>query len=466
MRTKKEILQNDDELMFTQKCYLDFRLWAERVFGLEVKDFHIEWMKLIHNNRFVTIKAFRGSGKTTFLGVVYPLWLAFYKPGCHLLYTASELSQATKILDEVKEEIENNEFLQELMPEMPSTWKKTELKMTNGSKISCKAFTKHIKGIHVDYAFVDEVQDISDRDVYYKAIAPTVNQKKGHIIAVGATDNPTDMLEELRSKKEYVAKSYPILVRPGESIWPEKFPLKEIESIRKRDGEPSFQTQYMLNAKSDIEGAVYPTEWITNCFDPTETFGDQKYEDSTTVIGADFAISQGNRADFDCYIVMEKVGGKAIIRYGERHRGLSKDAKVQRLKELHDRYKPLKMVLDPANIGEAVLQDLRMEAYPVQEGEFYPKARNKLLVTLQTIIQPDKNGNSTLVIPRDPENPQVLNFTNKLVEELLGFKEEKSESTGMTSLVSRGAHDDTVMALALACKASVEQKGFLDMVAM
>jgi len=464
MRKLQEILKEDLELVFNDKCYLDFKLWASRVFGLEIKPFHLEWMRLIHNNRFVVISAFRGSGKTTVLGVVYPLWLCWFKPGTHILFTAAELGQATKILDEVKETIENNEFLNELMPSNPSTWKKTELKMTNGSRIFCKAYTRHIKGIHVDYAFCDEIQDCFDRDIFNKAIAPTVNRKKGHLVAAGTPDHPADLLEELKSRKDYISGTYPILIKPGLSIWPEVFSMEEIDKIRKRDGEGSFQTQYMLNASAELEGAVFSPNWIVNCFDKNDKFGDKKYEESVCIIGADFAISQGARADFDAYVVIEKISGKSILRYGERHKGLPKDAKEQRLRELYRRFKPLRIIIDPSNIGEAILQDLRNEGYPVVGGEFHPRARNKLLVNLQTMIQPNKDGKSELIIPRDPSCPATLTFTNKLVEELISFREEKSQSTGMTSLVSKGPHDDTVMALALACKGAAEQKEFLSLV--
>jgi len=272
MRTLKSILKEDDETLFNDKCYLDFQLWSERVFGFQVKDFHLEWMRTVYNNRFTTIKAFRGSGKTTFLGVIYPLWLCWFRPGTHILFTAAELGQATKILDDVKDTIEENEFLNELMPPNPSTWKKTELKMTNGSRIFCKAYTPHIKGVHVNYVFCDEIQDCTDRDVFNKAIAPTVNQKKGSIVAVGTPDNPGDLLEELTHRAEYVTKSYPILIRDGVSRWPEKFPIDEILKIRKRDGENSFQTQYMMNSNTEADGSVYPADWVSNCFDYREKF--------------------------------------------------------------------------------------------------------------------------------------------------------------------------------------------------
>ena len=122
--------------------------------------------------------------------------------------------------------------------------------------------------------------------------------------------------------------------------------------------------------------------------------------------------------------------------------------------------------MDPSHIGEAILQDLRNDGLPVTEGEFHAKARHKLLVNLQMMMQPDKNGNSELVIPRNPEDAATLTFTNKLIEEMIGFKEEKSPTTGMTSYVSKAQHDDTVMALALACKAAAQQREFLDIVAV
>ena len=467
MRTLKQILKDDEETLFNDKCFLDLRLWAERVFGFQIKPFHLEWFNILNNHRFSVIKAFRGSGKTTILGVVFPLWLCWYRPGTHILFTASELKQATKILDEVKEEIENNEFLNELMPPNPSTWRATELKMTNGSRIFCKAYTKHIKGVHVNYVFCDEIQDCADRDIFNKAIAPTVNQKRGTICAVGTPDNPGDLLEELSHRSEYKAKSYPVILKPGVSRWPEKFPIDEIERIRKRDGEHSFQTQYMMNSNIEGEGAVYPADWVSNCFDYKERFTNQPlHEDSMCILGADFAMSKGMRADFDAYVVVEKISNKVIIRWGERHKGLSKDAKIQRLGELYKKFKPTRMVLDPSNIGDTIIQELRQKAYPVEAGEFHSRARNKLLVNLITMIQPDKNGDSELVIPRDPEDSLTLSFTTKLIEELISFREQKSLATNMTSIISKAPHDDTVMALALACKGAADQRVFLDMVAI
>lgn len=447
-----------EQCYFTKIRKIEY-LYDSEVFDMTVpsKKWYIADGAHVHN-----------SGKSTMLGVIYPLWLCWYRPGTHILFTASETNQAIKILDEVKETIENNELLKPLMPPNPSTWKKTELKMTNGSRIFCRPYTMHIKGLHVNYVFADEVQDCVDRLVFYRAVAPTVNHKKGHLVATGTPNDISDLLEELSNKPEYHAINHPVLIKPGVSRWPEVFPISELEKIRKRDGEASYQTQYMMNPKAETEGAVYLPEWVDNCFDPHEKFitGVPPEGSGVFVIGGDFAISKGARADFDAYVVVEKISDKAIIRWGERHKGFSKDAKIQRLKELIARFKPVKIILDPSLIGDTIINELRMEGFPVEAGEFHARSRNSMLVNLLTMIQPDRSGTSALVIPRDKNDMLTMTFTNKLVEELISFKERKSTSTNMTSIVSTSSHDDTVMALALACKGAAQQKEFVDFFAM
>ena len=465
LRTFVDILPSGvSEPLFIDICGLDISYFCSHVFGFTVKDFHRDWFSLIHDNRFSVLQAFRGSGKSTLLGVVYPLWLCYFYPNTRILLCAGELSQCTKILDDVKDFIETNEFLRVLLPDNRSlAWNKTNAKLSNGSSFVCKTWTKRIKGLHVDYAFIDEVQDIYDREIYNKALTPTVTKRKGTIVATGVSDYPGDMLEELAHRPGYVSRLYPVLSDVGISLWPEDFPISELQRIR-GDSESTYQTQYMLNSSAASDNAVYPAHWISNCYDYHEKFSPLSFEGSICFIGADFAISDGPRADFDCYVVIEKVSGKTVIRHGERHKGLPTEAKKQRLKDLYSKYHPLRMVLDPSNIGTTLIKELRNEGYPVVEGEFHAGPRHKLLVGLQIVMQPDKDGLSCLVIPRNSEDEACLTFTNKLVEEMLGFKEEKSQATGIMRYVSKAAHDDTVAALALACKASSEQREFQDLV--
>jgi hypothetical protein len=168
-------------------------------------------------------------------------------------------------------------------------------------------------------------------------------------------------------------------------MWEKSFPMSKIEAIRRRIGESAFQTQYMLNPRAAGDNDVFPPAWISSSFDDKLRFSydGPKYaqNDSIRFIGADFAMSQGPRADYDSYIVVEKIGGRTVLIYGERHRGSSTDAKKDRLRELYRIYKPLQMILDPSSVGTAILNDLRNETLPVREGEFHIERRQRPVVS-------------------------------------------------------------------------------------
>ena len=71
-------------------------------------------------------------------------------------------------------------------------------------------------------------------------------------------------------------------------------------------------------------------------------------------------------------------------------------------------------------------------------------------------------SNRKLVIPKEKDDFQAVDFANVLEYELFAFKELKSDSTGRTSYISKGRHDDTVMSLALAVKYVVLMQEFDD----
>lgn len=117
-------------------------------------------------------------------------------------------------------------------------------------------------------------------------------------------------------------------------------------------------------------------------------------------------------------------------------------------------------MLDESNIGQAILQELRADGLPVEAQQFNSSARASLLTNLLRIIE-----NKKLVIPRSKEDPYTMNYTNILTEELISFKEVESKTTKIKHMVSEGAHDDTAISLAMACKGAGSKKAFVDYIA-
>lgn len=477
IRTLKQIYQDLSETDFLFKI-TDFAFFTERVLGWQPQPFHLEWIDYALKNRRVAIQAPTGFGKTTILGTAFCLWTAMNQRDKEMCIVSKTLPQSTRVLGGIKDAIENNEFLKSLIPKdkpMSNWCSQTYMEVSSGCKIFCRPYSENIKGIHVDYLLGDEVASYDDPQIWYRFVVTRTNAKNGIVIAISTPDNIADLMQELQANPEYVARTYPAIVN-GKSIWPDRFPMTKLDKIKNEIGVASFEKEYMCNAKAEVENAVYPPHLLTECFDYGVGFSTLPLQ-GFTVIGCDFAIASGPRADFDAFVVLNKFGRKSTMLHGETHRGFTIAAKVARLKDLFEMYRPrvqydangkevppeiaatIKFVIDPSSVGQAIFDELRKEGIPVEAAKFDAINRNAMLINLRQMVE-----NKDLIIPRDQEDPLCMNFTDKLIKELISMMETKTKS-GQITYQSKAPHDDTVMALAMACHGVAAQKEFLDCMA-
>jgi len=145
---------------FLSRCSVDFELWSTRVMqdpvdhtkGLDFQPFHMEWFNMAEHNRRSCIVAARGHGKTSELGIAYPLWKSFFNQGKKFMIVSDTLNQARGILSDIRTTIEDNELLLQLKPTTSKdTWKKTEIVTSTQCTIFTKPYSDKIRGNHVDY---------------------------------------------------------------------------------------------------------------------------------------------------------------------------------------------------------------------------------------------------------------------------------------------------------------------------
>lgn len=418
--------------------------------GLNICEVHEEWINLVHNNRDVAILAPTGFGKSEVLCIAYSLWLVYFNQFKEVLIVSNEREQSVKLLERIKNCIEDNELLKELIPESRDTWTKTEINLSTRCKIFCKSFGQgeSLKSYHVDFVFGDEASSYDDPNIFFRYVMTRAASKRGKVCCASTPVSIVDLMALLSEpSRGFVYKAYPA-IQNGKSIWPEKFPLEELEKIKKRIGVSNFEREYMVNPKAEEEGAIFPPDLVSNCFDHHSSFRDAS--GGEVVMGVDLAISEGPRADYDASVIIEKVGDMNMLIYGERKRIRTIEAKVIRLKELYNRFKPKRILVDKSLVGPAVIQELRKSGLPVEECDFHQINRNNRLVTLRKVIEERR-----LSIPFNTQDSLTNTFSNILVEELIRFKETTTPAK-TKAIVSTGAHDDTVMALALAVEGSMK----------
>jgi len=469
MRTKEEILQWEDEQVFTNKCIFDFSFFCERVLGYIVKPFHKEWCELLRKHSRILILAPTGYGKTWYFGIAYPIWLSIFKPGSWSVIISKVVKgQSSTIIEEIKFRIEDNEFLAEHLKPVGNDrkmWTKDKMICSNNSKMENAPYSMSIRGKHPDYIFGDEVSSYMDKTDHYQiwfrdVESRVADAKHGKIAAVTTPIEPGDLGVMLFNNPKYVAKKYPAIINfknndynTGESIWPERFSIEML--MKERSTNPGiFERNYMVNHEADVEGSIFKTKNLFELLDNNRTFTSELVdENSIVMIGCDFAMSDGPHADFDAYSVVEKCpNGKIVLLHMEKWKGINMEDKIIRLKELGKIYSPYQFIIDKSNVGNDIALRLISAGYSADPVSFGPASRGLILGTLKSVVE-----NKLLVIPYSKEENEEQWLINELFDQMIGFKEDKTEKTRITTIVSRAMHDDLAISLALAVKGANEQ---------
>lgn len=478
MRKIEEVLNGMSMLEFLNKCK-DFKFFCENLIGLNkdggIHNYQVEWFDLVMDNDYVMIQAPSGFSKTTIFEAIaiYLIWNNYDKK---IMIIANAEPIAKKIIGEINDFINENEIINQLKPkDYRETWNKTELKTTTRCKIFCKPYTPNMRGERSDFTLVDEADAEAFRDVkIFKEHVVSRLNPGSKIALISTPDSTTGLMTYLLDTDKdnlWVFKKYQAIIdikvkgdySTGESLWKERFSLDYLLEKKKLMGD-AFEKIYMCNEKAEMEDSLFKTKHLINCYDNRFKF-EQKPSGGLIIIGCDFAYSEHDSADDTVFVVIEKIRGVYIIRnIIILPKGSDLRTKVEEIKELFEQYKfrldkegnqlePI-IVCDGSNIGSDVVNELYSQGYAVVSEPFSAPRRKDMYKVLQNIIE-----NKKLVIPRDPSKQEVIDLTNLLKEQLLGFYEKKSQQGGYhgTVLVSSSSHDDVAAALALAISEGVKQ---------
>jgi len=468
MRTKEEILGRMSLVEFNTRCLIDFKFFCEKMLGLTtyggIQKFHMEWFRLVQRNKVSIIEAPSGFSKTEIIGVAYPLWIMYTRKKRNILLVSKTIKQAEgNILQRIKNYILDNELLKEVLvpKDAKATWNKQEIRTKNGHWCINVPYNINIKGYRAHIIILDEADSYEDPSIFFEHVLSRI-VPGGKVVLISTPEGPTNLLGMVRSRYPKVGYIKTVAIvdekgRPkkepleeGKSIWEERFSMEWLMEQREVMGENAFQKNYMCNILTDPEDGIFSLKSIYACFDKTYSFSEEVYPEAQYFIGADFAVSSGPKADFDAFVVVEKKDDFLVIKKIETYRGILGPVKVEHLTRLYNTYQSnlqTMILADESNMGTLLINDLRARGLTVLPQKFSHQERKKLLQVLANVIESKR-----LVIPRSPLDPDALDKTDALVEQLIGFVRKKSPNTGSELFLSKASHDDIVMALAMAVK--------------
>lgn len=490
MITEEETLQGMDKTLFDIKCKFDFKFFCERMLGLTdlggLHEFQLEWFRLAEKSINTVIEAPSSSSKTEIMGVCYPLWHLYTKDKkLEILLVSKTVAQAEgNLLDRIKDYIMGNEIMKKaLVPANARvTWNKLGIKTINQSTIKNVPYNLNIKGYRAHLIICDEADSYEDVDIFFRHVISRPHPG-GKIILISTPEGTTKLIGQLKEKAEhsdefsdynFMKTTSLVFKDTGEYVTGDD--IKDIEDFNRLISEDkikplwsendnfsfkslkqkfllgkyTFFQNYLCEIIGESEDAAFPLASIIDTYNHDLRFNFDKNNDAQYLIGADFAISSGPRADFDAYVVVELLNNVYTVKHMETYKGLQRPQKVARIKWLYDAFystRGTRVVADESNMGTMVMNDLRASGVTVIPQTFSGIARFKLINILSNVFQ----SPGSLVIPKNPIDENNNKLVNELQNQLMGFKRTKTDK-GNETFLSKAVHDDIAISLAMAVK--------------
>ena len=299
----------------------------------EFAPFHHEMIGTLQDKskELIVTVAFRGSGKSTIISLIYILWsIIGQEERKYILLVGRTQEQARQLLRNIRTELENNELLRsDLGPfrEEEDEWRNMSLVISNtGTRITAISVGQSIRGFRhgphrPDLIVCDDVEDLESvktqegrdktYDWYLNEVIPAGDLRTTRVVVVGNylhNDSFTQRLREIVSLEpiERAYLHYPLLDNKENTLWPGKYPTKaHIEKEWKRiNNKVVWHREYLLDTISTEEQVIRP-EWV-KYYDQVPADSSPEYQ--FTILGVDLAISQNDSADYTAIVVAKVFG--------------------------------------------------------------------------------------------------------------------------------------------------------------
>ncbi len=258
-------------------------IWNERQ-GQKTPDLHHRIARWLSGHwrggrRELLLMAFRNSGKSTLVGL-FCAWLLHRDPNVRIMVMAADLALARKMVRNVKRVIERHPLTQGLKPKRADQWASDQFTVNRGAELRdpsmlAKGVGANITGSRADVIICDDVEvpntcdtpakrdDLRERlqELDYVLVPGGLALYVGtpHSFHSIYADEPRlETGEDAPFLDGFERLVLPVLDETGESRWPERFPVKKIDAIRRRSGPNKFASQMMLRPVDLADGRLDP----------------------------------------------------------------------------------------------------------------------------------------------------------------------------------------------------------------
>jgi len=225
------------------------------------------------------LMAFRGSGKSTVVGV-FCAWLLACDPDTRVLVLAAEHALATRMTRAVKRGIERHPLTRGLKPRRPEQWAADQITVarrldSRDPSLVARGITGNITGSRADVIICDDVEVPNTCDTALKrdrlrarlGDLDYILTPGGLMVYVG-TPHAYESIYAAEARPEagetrpfldgFARLEIPLLDVRGRSAWPQRFTPAVIEQVRRRQGPNAFASQMQLRPVNLADSRLDP----------------------------------------------------------------------------------------------------------------------------------------------------------------------------------------------------------------
>lgn len=425
------------------------------------------WNKLVMSTKYLAIECARGHGKSVFFSQILNIYDMFlFKFRRFILISASQ-EQANELLDNMKLIIENNEWL--VTKKDPNKWAGQKIGY-NGGYVMTAGIGSEILGQHVDRILIDDIlrsdNKLSDQqieDYIDMNLSPMLLNRKGQLILVGTPKSDKDIFSEIkrRIKKEpktpWLFREYPAILDYDKKILqcPDRFTWEQIMEKRLTMGALKFGREYQLEFFSR-EQSLFPRMVL----EASKRKGsearlmyehDKRGPEWIYVMGVDVARSGAVSADYSVAIVLayNSVTQEKQIVYVWREKGMKISEQSYYIAKISKAFDNCQVLVEQNNVGIDMI-DCLADEYNVGVETFITGGKGqKKEELIRFLITAFEHEQITM-----PQADEWSRDVMDVIEDELSKFCVTITPAGNERFEGVGSHDDCVISLALANKAT------------
>lgn len=251
------------------------RYFTVKFLGLKWPDHYSEWEKQIEGNQRCLFEAPRGSWKSYFFSLAYPLWRILRSKTEVLLVSDSE-DQARKSLRLIRETVETREELAPMRPSTKEIWGVDQASFSNGSLVNIMGFGTSKRGIHPDLIIPDDIESENnkmsreDKDRMYFGVITGMALPHTKIATVGTPLEFNDLLDQLSKNQAYAKWRRPAQEK-GVNRFPDLWKDEWLAFRREEMGTLNFAREMLLE-RIDPATQPFKSQFVTFYREVPENF--------------------------------------------------------------------------------------------------------------------------------------------------------------------------------------------------